>query len=155
MNQQHEIKKTALDFLKSHKTAVIATTSVGEAPQASTVYYVVDDDFNIYFLTGKETRKFKNLERDGRIAFVVGTGPEVVTIQGGGRATLLKHPHTDDVVIRMSENMGLKESQYWPVFKLPEGVITVFKIRPEWMIMVDLDAERPKTYKENFIAVLP
>ena len=119
MNQHNGIKRIAFDFLKSHKTAVIATTAMGEAPQASTIYYIVDNDFSIYFLTGKETRKFKNLERDNRIAFVVGTGPEVATSQGVGRVTLLKHPYTDDLVMRMSENLDLKESQYWPFFKLP------------------------------------
>lgn len=156
MDQHNERKKVAFDFLKSHKTAVIATTSASEGPQASTVYYVIDSDFSLYFLTGDATKKFKNLAENNKIAFVVGTGPELVTIQGGGRAERLKHPYTDDIILRMSENLSLKESRYWPIFKLPEGAIYVFKIHPEWMIMVNLDIERSeKDYKEDFIPIIP
>ena len=73
MDERTRVKKEALDFLKSHKTAVIATVSSGGEPRAATVYYTVDDDFCLYFMTGRETRKFKNLQQTGRISFVVGT----------------------------------------------------------------------------------
>ena len=155
MDQQEVVKKEAFNFLKSHKTAVVATTSVDGEPQASTIYYVIDDNFDLYFLTGNETKKFKNLEKNNRIAFVIGVGPKPVTIQGSGKAELLKHPYTDDIIMRMSENLGLKESRYWPFFKLPEGTASVFKIHPEWMVMVNLDIDQPAKYSEDFIRILP
>ena len=106
-------------------------------------------------MTGRETRKFKNLQQTGRISFVVGTGPELITIQGNGRTELLKHPASDELIMKLEENLSLKESQYWPFFKLPEGVVAVFKIHPESMHMVALEANRPETYREDFITIVP
>ena len=57
--------------------------------------------------------------------------------------------------MKLEENLSLKESQYWPFFKLPEGVVAVFKIHPESMHMVALEANRPETYREDFITIVP
>ncbi len=155
MDEQKNEKREALNFLKSQKTAVVATVSSDGEPQSATVYYIMDEDFFLYFMTGRETRKFKNLSKIPRISFVVGAGPELITVQGGGSVSLLEHPYSDDLIMKLEQNLSLKESQYWPFFKLPEGAVAVFKIHPEWMRMVVLETGGKETYKEDFITILP
>lgn len=81
-------RRDALAFLREQKTAVLATTFENQ-PFASTVYYVVGDDFNFYFATRQNTAKSANLPANDRVAIVVGTGPQHISVQARGLATML------------------------------------------------------------------
>lgn len=74
----------ALAFLKAHKAGVLSTISREGKAQGSAVYYVCDEDFNIYFLTLFSSRKFESLKANPYVAFTVGTQdvPQTVQIEG-------------------------------------------------------------------------
>ena len=61
--EQSEIKKTVLEFLNSHRKAVLATDGEDDHPTTSLMLYAVDDDLNIYFGTRKAFGKFKTFTR--------------------------------------------------------------------------------------------
>src|SRR3989344_1188220 len=82
----HDDRENALKFLKENHTMVLATVSHDGMPHAATVYYMVDENFDLYFSTGEETKKFLNIKDNSNVALVVGTGPDIKTIQGGGKA---------------------------------------------------------------------
>jgi pyridoxine/pyridoxamine 5'-phosphate oxidase len=72
-----------LAFLRGQRLAVVATTSSAGAPQAAVVGIGVSDELEIVFDTLDSTRKAINLERDGRIALVIGWDDEqTVQIDG-------------------------------------------------------------------------
>ncbi len=149
-----DIKESVLEFLKENETAVISTASPEGEPRAATVYYIVDDDFNIYFATGRETDKFKNLQYNKRAAFVVGTGPAVITVQGGGRVEEL-----DGDSLKEKGEIGgklyFKALKEWPVLKLPHAGISFFKIIPDRIKFLNLDSVgHSETYKEGYYQIL-
>ena len=70
MQNRNDSQKEALKFLREHNVAMISTASETGEPQASVVYYFVDDNLNLYFATGRETRKFKNILANPRLTAI-------------------------------------------------------------------------------------
>lgn len=148
------IKEAVLEFLKENNTIVIATASPEGKPQAATVYYLVDDDFNIYFATGRETDKFKNLQSNKQAAFVVGTGPAVITVQGAGRVQEISDNELSEKG-RIGAELYFKALKEWPVLKLPHGGLAFFKIIPDQMKFLNLDSVgHHETYQESYYQVI-
>ena len=151
---QKKIKQKALEFLRERNTMVVSTVSDSGEPQASTVYFMADDNFNIYFLTFKESRKCENLKSNGKIAFVVGTGPEVVTIQGGGNAEFLDEKEAQ-VFYELIEKVSFKSPWQWPVTLLAKEGFCTFKIKPIWMVWLNLHKEQyPDIASEEFYKII-
>lgn len=147
---KNELKKTALEFLKSNTTVVVATIAADGKPQAATVNYFIDDDFNFYFATRTNTRKFKNLAANKNIALVVGTGPDPKTLQMNGVAEQI----TDGVVaaaFKMLKENLLKKSAFRPWFEIPGIDFAIFKVTVNWMRWFDLDTEDSKEVYHQII----
>ena len=54
-------KHDALTFLQQHKLAVLSTQSTEGGLDGAAIYYVGKDNKILYFLTHKESHKFKNI----------------------------------------------------------------------------------------------
>src|SRR5687767_6752552 len=65
-------REELVSFLRRYKLAAEATIAPGGAPQAAIVGFSVSDDLEIVFDTTSETRKYRNLRADPRIALVIG-----------------------------------------------------------------------------------
>jgi nitroimidazol reductase NimA-like FMN-containing flavoprotein (pyridoxamine 5'-phosphate oxidase superfamily) len=71
MEPDEGIRQQLHELLNSQKFAVLSTHSAGQ-PYASLVAFACDEDLRaIYFVTARSTRKFANLESDGRVALLV------------------------------------------------------------------------------------
>jgi hypothetical protein len=80
-------KKTQLhDFIARHRIAVLAYGSP-DGPHAAQMNIAVTDDLEIVFETTCYTRKFSHLQRDSRVALVIG-GDGQETLQYEGMVTL-------------------------------------------------------------------
>src|SRR5215510_5846618 len=66
-----------VSFLRRYKLAVQASVAAGGAPQAAVVGFAVSDALEIVFDTTEDTRKYRNLRADPRIALVIGWDDEV------------------------------------------------------------------------------
>lgn len=146
-----ELKQNALNFLKSNSIAIVATVAGDGKPQAATVNYFIDDNFNIYFATRTNTRKFKNLIANKNIALVVGAGPDPKTLQINGTAERI----TDGVfaaTLKMLKENLVKKSAFRPWFEIPGIDFAIFKVSIEWMRWFDLDT---KDSKEVYHQIIP
>lgn len=156
-----DVKQQALEFLKSHKTAVVATVSKEGEPQASTVFYSIDDDFTFNFITDKSSRKFQNLQNNPRLAIVVGYGPDVITIQCGGRAEIVDYGNNtieaETIITKVMKNSKLGGTPpELPVLMNPEVIIGSFTVKPEWMVLLNLEYQKfNESYKHEYSVVLP
>ena len=127
--------KECLDFLRSHETGVIATVSKAGVPNAATVTYSVSDDFEIYFMTRIETRKYVNLEHNPVAAFVVGTGPAATSVQIEGSVKQLD----DEAAFKQLVTTLTNNSTVYSVFIKMNGVkFRFFKLTPMWVRMFNL-----------------
>jgi|SRR3989344_1283253 len=140
-NKNAIVKDHAVKFLKSHTTMVLASISHDVEPQAATVYFVSDDNLNIYFLTAQNSKKADNLRTNGKVAFVIGWGPEVVTIQGGGIAKELPVKEAE-VFYDLIKKTAISSVYQWPLLKLAQEGYCAFKITPSWMMYLNLNKEK-------------
>lgn len=75
-----EDKAKLLSYLKSFDLLVLATQ--GESPNAATVYYGIDDNFDIYIVTPPSTEHGKNISLNSSVAcVVVDTGQKMLENQ--------------------------------------------------------------------------
>ena len=148
-----ELKKQALEFLKNKEVAVISTLSENNEPSVATILFSVDDDFNFYFITRRQTRKFKNLQINKTIAIVVGTELEPGTIQMQGEVQLLKGNEVENFIGEMSKNKKDLLNLYSGPFLSISGIdFAIFKVKINWMRYLRLDLEE---MKEEYHQIIP
>jgi len=128
----------ALGFLKRNRTGVIATAGHDNLPHASAVHYIVDDDFNIYFLTLPSSRKYKALQAHPQVAFTVIREDVPQTIQIEGMA--------QDITLSLEMNekkeqilKALEANPFFfpPISKLDPETPAVIWIKPNWIRWAD------------------
>ena len=119
-------KRQLYDFIRARPLAVLATACANGAPEAALVGVAVSEDLELIFDTTDATRKYPNLKRDPRIAFVFG---------GDGEETLQYEGVADEPA--GAELARLKQI-YFAAF--PDGVtrqdwpgLTYFRVRPKWL----------------------
>lgn len=121
-------KQLALEFLKQNKIGVLATANAEGAPHGTLVYYVIDNDFNLYFVTKLDTTKAKNIAQNPRVAFVVGTKDEPVTAQLQGKAAHFQGP-TEVKLIDQILAIAHTGNYHWPpILQIQAGKPAVFVI---------------------------
>lgn len=158
---KEQIKKTVFEFLKDNKTAVIATATRQGDPQASTVFYAIDDDFTFNFIADNKSRKFKNLKDNPHIAIVVGAGPDVMTIQCGGHVEIIDYSkdfnRAEKIIRKVLDNSKLhNEPPALPVLMNPNVELGIFIVKPTWMVMLNLEIKKDgEYYPHEYIKVLP
>jgi general stress protein 26 len=119
-------KRELYEFLRRHKYAVQASVTPDGAPQAAVVGIVTTDRLELFFDTLNTTRKWKNLQHDGRIAFVIGWDQEQ-TVQFEGIADEPVGPELDRLkAIYFQGFPDGREREQWPG-------ITYFRVRPRWV----------------------
>lgn len=130
---ESEKKELILEFLKKHTLAVIATSHADGSPEAAVIDFSVRDNLEIVFDTFKETRKYSNLQRQSKVAFVVGWDRNV-TVQYEGDGIEVSAPEVE-------------EYQKEHIAKVPfekqfiERGARMFKVVPRWIRYSDFSKE--------------
>ncbi|MBP9670660.1 pyridoxamine 5'-phosphate oxidase family protein [Candidatus Woesebacteria bacterium] len=70
----NEVLFAIKDYLSTHIQFALATN--GEHPWIATMYYGMDDDLNIYFLTSPETIHAKGLKQNPLVSAVIADSPQ-------------------------------------------------------------------------------
>lgn len=152
-----KFREDALAFLKENYTTVIAT-SFNDEPRASTIYYYIDDEFNFYFITKRNTSKYINIEMNPRAAIVVGTGPDHITVQAHGSVELvLEDAEKEKILGRFVEIGKHNNIEAWPIEDLDKfkDRNTIFcKIKPKQVVYMNLDSKKyPNSHSEEYVEV--
>jgi len=147
-----DLKKDVLLFLQENSTAVVAT-AYKNRPRVSTVYFFVDEDFNFYFATKRKTSKYINLSLNPEVSFVVGTGPEHISVQAHGRAELIVNEEEREKLLRiLVGKQNLKGVRLWPIDELEHLVDSykvLFKVVPEEMFYFNIDSHKHENSISN------
>lgn len=85
------IRLTAHKFLSTHRAATLATVTIKTKPDAATVFYIVDEELTIFFMTRIESRKFRNLEKQHVVSMVITDEKTMETIQLTGTAERIEN----------------------------------------------------------------
>jgi pyridoxine/pyridoxamine 5'-phosphate oxidase len=122
-------------FIRSRKLAVISSIGPGGEPQSALVGIAVSPELEIVFDTVKSSRKYPNLNADGRISIVIGWEGER-TVQFEGTAI----EPADQELVRAKKLYfaawpdGVEREQ-WPD-------IAYFLVRPRWLRFSDFETGR-------------
>ena len=80
------LKQHVRDFITRNRTAALATVGADGLPHIATVTSAVDADLNVFFMTGADSKKFKNLVHQPMVAMVFTNSDTLETVQLTGRA---------------------------------------------------------------------
>lgn len=133
-----EIKKITihnlLRFLKKENLATIATVNDNNKPDAATIHYVVRDNLDIFFLTKKETGKYKNIQRQNEVVLIVTNAEDLETVKIRGNAFTVKGDSAivSEIVTTLahSEKFIADLDKLLPIIKRNAGEMVVVKIKP-------------------------
>ncbi len=118
-------------FLNQNRLGVIATHGQSGLESAA-VYYGAADDFSIYLNTHTASRKFKNIEKNPNVSFVVFQQNPAMTLQLEGTAEKIteisKITEIYDTLLRRT----LAEGTIPPIHQIQAGETALVKITPTW-----------------------
>jgi len=131
-------------FMKSERLAVLATAKEDGRPEAALMGFAVTPQLEIIFDTVKSSRKYPNLNKNPRVALVIGCTTEI-TVQYEGIAQELQS----------EEELAKYKKTYFEAF--PDGParqswpgITYFVVRPTWVRYCDYDPTRRRIEEQEF-----
>jgi uncharacterized pyridoxamine 5'-phosphate oxidase family protein len=144
-------KETVFSYLREQKLGVIATVLPENKPEAATIDYFIDDNWNIYFLTHEESRKVNNLRKNNTVAMVVGTTLATHTAQIEGTAQIITPTDTEfsDLLIHFA---GMKTLYASPLLKIDGINLVIVKVTITWLRWLELNEE---TKRETFTTIIP
>ena len=140
------LKKEVLKFLTDQKVGVVSTISENR-PNGAYIYYIVDENLDIYFTTVVSTRKHKNIALNVNVAFTVGTIKPPKTVQIEGLAEVVTDENTLKALTALYANIVTENNHYpVPLTKLDwqQGVV-MYRIRPTWLKWSNFASAKGKT----------
>jgi uncharacterized protein YhbP (UPF0306 family) len=128
-------RRKVMRFLKSHHLAVIATQNKEKnKPESALIAFVEDENFCLYFQTGKYTRKAKNLGTNLHVSLVIGlTLEDMATIQYEGKVDVLQDPQ----LIVECKRRFLEKKSPTTVKHLERADALFYKVTPTWIRFSD------------------
>lgn len=126
-----DARHAAQQFLADRKEGVLATTGPDGNPQASLVYYIADEDFNIYLLTLSASRKYMNVQKHPHVAFTVAEtqAPQTVQLEGVAEEVPVDTPAAQDTVAELMQVLS-SGSHYPPLTKMDPSRVVLLRITP-------------------------
>ena len=126
------------DFVAEHPDGVIATVASDGKPQASVVYFSVDDKLQFFFTTKSSTRKAQNLGDSGEVSIAIHDAPTQSVLKAAGPAFRLTNQDEIMTVYRQTVH-GAKSSgpdTVPPIARIAAGEFTAFRIEPTFLDFV-------------------
>lgn len=145
-------KKTRIfDFLRSQPIGILSTVTPEGKPHGSVIYFGVDENGHISFLTKTGTRKYANL-KDNPAAVLNAVEPtSQTTVQITGDATELPENSVKMVADSIIESaIKTSDSGTPPLFKLEEGDFAAFRLTPSRITMAVYARPTNGSYNELF-----
>ncbi len=130
-------------FMNKERLAVLATVTNDGQPESALMGFAVTPELEIVFDTVKSSRKYPNLKRNPRVAWVIGCTTEV-TVQYEGIAEELA-----------GEELDSYKRTYFAAF--PDGPareswpgIVYFVVRPKWVRYCDYNPANRRIEEMKF-----
>jgi hypothetical protein len=141
--ENEEIKKKILSFLKLHKLAVVATIDAeNNKPEAACVAFAEKENLDLIFGTLIDSRKYKNLQANQNVSFVIGWSDELGTIQYEGVAREL----SGSEALENGEVMAIKKEKSRGYLSREDN--RFFLVTPQWIKLTDKTV-RPQEISET------
>lgn len=137
MTKSSEIKEKILNFIKKQVVGIVSTiNSENNKPESAVVAFSETDNLELIFGTFNDTRKYKNLQSNNRVAFVIGW--DDITVQYEGVVEELSGEQAEKSRnIHLAKNPGSKKYAF-------DEKQRFFKITPTWIRYSDFNYDPEK-----------
>jgi nitroimidazol reductase NimA-like FMN-containing flavoprotein (pyridoxamine 5'-phosphate oxidase superfamily) len=132
-----ESSKYISDFLNDHYTGVLATADKAANPHIAVVYYTLDDDFGLLFATKAETQKYKNIEENEQVAFLVYDESPQTVVQVFGKVERITEAEQQKKVYKnmLRSSVESAQTELPPAEKLFAGEFVALRLVPQTIKM--------------------
>ena len=141
--ERNEQIKFLNTFIKTHKLAVIASVNETSLPEAAVIGIAVTENLEIIFSSFVTSRKYANLQKNPKIALVIGW-EKGTTVQYEGIAIELSQDEAEkqlETSLKKTQSIALK-------LELENQV--VYKITPNWVRFSDLSIDPWERFEITF-----
>lgn len=147
-----ESREHIKNFLYNHGVGVLATADKAGRPHAATIYITHDDQLNFYFVTKKETQKYRNLETTHQAAIAIYDPASQATVQAEGKVEEVTSAEQTERVFYEIWNIALKtsDSGVLPVSKLKAGGYVVYRLSAPSVRLASFNNPDPSDYENMF-----
>lgn len=138
--------------MMKQRLGVISTISEKGNPEGAAVYFISDNELYLYFLTRVGSRKYENIKRDPRVAFVVFGEHPPKTFQMEGTASIIEEPEEQRNIFKKLFDLATSERVLPPIGQMMKSELAVMKIKPTWARIGDftMNPEKEKFQEVNF-----
>lgn len=115
----------------------MATVDPNGDPRATVIYYTVNEDFTITFMTKRDTKKHDNIQHNNHVQLVAYEASSQTTAQITGIAEDISDtPEANEVFNKMvTAAIRTSEAGVSPISKLYAGHYVAYKIAPKQIRM--------------------
>lgn len=154
-SQFSDKKQRIYDFLFSTSVGVLSSVDPDGDPHGAVIYYTINRDFVISFLTKSQTKKYDNLVHNNHVMLTVFDPLSQTTVQVTGTATEEKNGFVMNQIAGRVLGTSLRTSDAGlpPLDKLVAGSYVAFKIAPVQVRMAVYARPDPGEYSELFETV--
>lgn len=130
-----EAEKLISEFLADNYSGVLATADSAAIPHAAVVYYLPEPDYTLFFVTKEETQKYKNIEQNKQVAFVIYDEKSQTALQIQGHVRVVNGLEEKREAIRnmLNSSLTLSDEKLPPAYKLDAGEYVVLQLVPQVM----------------------
>jgi len=132
-----DIRQVIQEFLETQSTLSLATVSAEGHPETAPVFYVSDDQFNLYWLSGTSVSHSVNLSAhpqvSGNIYPAVWQWEDIVGLQIKGEAQAVSDERVREQILLIY----LRKFQLPPSLDAIIAGSTLYVLRPSWMRWVN------------------
>lgn len=147
-------------FLNMHASGVLVTSDKVGNPHGAAVYFSLENDYTLTFATKAETQKYKNIQENDQIAFVVYDEKEQMQVQITGHIEHINDSDEREKVLRYMYTTSPKLSMAWlpPAEKLEAGGYIALRLVPQVIKMAiysRFDEDRDDIYETILFTQAP
>ena len=127
MNTSHKDEIRA--YLHDNPIAILSTVDAHGNPHGAALYIYAVAANEVYFVTKKETRKFKNLHHSNEVSITVVDPNDNSTLQADGRAEIVGDAGVIEMVMEKMARMYVHGGDWLPpLAKIKAGPYEVIKV---------------------------
>lgn len=118
--------------MADHYSGVLSTSGADGQPHGAVVYYLPESDLSLYFVTKEETQKYKNIQQNKHVAFVVYDEKTQATLQIHGTVEVINDMEKKRETIHNMTNssIALSGTLLPPAYKQQAGDYVVLRLIP-------------------------
>lgn len=148
-------KQRIYNFLRTNPIGVLSSVTPDGNPHGTVIYYKIEEDFTVSFITKAQTRKYDNLKRNNHIMLTVFEPKTQTTAQINGLAIETTDSYEINAIAGAIQAASLKTSDAGmpPIAKLDAGDYVAFKIKPVQISMAVYSRPDPGDYSELFESI--